>query len=304
MNASHRTLAKDLIGSMKTMRSLSVLACLILLLGSSASVRAGSPWRSLARIVSPKPMTQPIDNNDPASYQNGLEQMKNDPVNGQSAAADLQEQPGSLQNSISGLAVAGKSKSMIDLGQESDDQGDFLATDLFRRPEIRQLLGDEPRFIYDSAQRPDPMVVPWVRRAAIYKELSARAKDAIDAEDFQSAAELYVRIINMNDERYNDVARACLAEIQAREQDVQMAAVEALQAPEKEPVIELPAWVADNTTGVIIEPGSGVCLIGDFMLAEGQTLPNYPDVKIATIEQKRVVYQIKDQSFEVKLDKE
>lgn len=196
-------------------------------------------------------------------------------------------------------AKSGGDAKTLDLGRESDENEPLLATNLFKRPEILQLLGDAPRFIYNPLERPDPMVVPWVRRAAIYKELSALAEKMTADKKFDEAVVLYQRILALNDERYNGIARAKLVAIAELQNASALAALNATRATE--PPVVLPAWVQDNTTGVIISRERDMCLVGNYMLHVGDSVPDYPDVKVATIAQSKVVYKIKNKSFEVSL---
>jgi hypothetical protein len=39
--------------------------------------------------------------------------------------------------------------------------------------------------------------------------------------------------------------------------------------------------------------------VGDFLLKVGDSIPNYPEVKIAAIQKENVTYQISGQSFDV-----
>lgn len=187
----------------------------------------------------------------------------------------------------------------LDLGHESEENEALLATNLFKRPEILQLLGDAPRFIYNPRERPDPMVVPWVRRAAIYKELSSLAEKLASEKKFDAAVVLYQRILALNDERYNGIARAKLVAIAEMQNASALAALNATRT--MEPPVVLPAWVQDNTTGVIISRERDMCLVGNYMLHVGDAVPDYPDVKVATIAPSKVVYIIKNKSFEVTL---
>ena len=40
-------------------------------------------------------------------------------------------------------------------------------------------------------------------------------------------------------------------------------------------------------------------LVGDFLLKIGDSIPNYPEVRIATIEKQLVTYEIADEKFNV-----
>jgi len=197
---------------------------------------------------------------------------------------------------------AGKSPGKADLGLEAEDNDTQLATNLFKKPEIRRLLGDSPRFIYDPEDRPDPMLVPWVRRSAIFKELSDLADANLQKGSMDQAVAVYQKILAMNDPRFTMLAQAKLAEIAQKQNKAAVDASKAAKAVEEK--VELPAWVQDNTSGVIIQPGSEQCLVGEFMLRVGETLPNYPEIRIASIQEKTVTYQIKNKTFVVNLNQE
>ena len=64
------------------------------------------------------------------------------------------------------------------------------------------MLGENPRFIYDISEKPDPMLVPWVRRSAVYRELNSQALVLESANDVRGAAEVYGRIMDLKDPRF------------------------------------------------------------------------------------------------------
>ena len=94
---------------------------------------------------------------------------------------------------------------------------------------------------------------------------------------------------------------------EAEEKKAQEAEKVAAQAEGKKPAeekIELPDWVRDNTTGVIVSDAENLCLVGESLLKVGDAVPNYPDVHVASIAGQGVTYQVKQKSFDVPLNPE
>lgn len=223
---------------------------------------------------------------------------------GSAALALLKMTSGTAESVSATVAKAGQAAAedakAVSLGRECDENEALLATNLFKSKDMRRLLGDEPRFIYNPEERPDPMIVPWVRRAAIYKELSSLADSFTGLGQFDKAVELYQRILQLDDPRYNAEVHAKLTAIAEKQNAKAMAVMQASHPVEER--IDLPPWIHDNTTGVIVSPGREMCLVGEYMLHIGDTVPNYPDVRVATISQHKVTYQIRNRSFEVVLN--
>lgn len=303
--------------NIKPMR-LALLLCLPALLAASA--RAESAWSRIARVISPRDrVAQAVATTTQTSAsQAGAqgvtvikgvadEELLSTSTQATAPAASHASVPlKGIEQYLAKLGITLSSNTSqddqkTDLGRESEEDEAMLATDLFKQDGLRRLLGDEPRFIYDPAERPDPMLVPWVRRAAIFKEFSEVAEALVKHGDLDKAIEVYKRILDLHDLRFTPLVQAKLQEIALKQAKVIELSASQQGLVEK---IELPAWIHDNTTGVITAPGQDVCLIGDDMLHVGQTVPNYPFVKIATITPKQVVYEIKGKTFEVKLNDE
>lgn len=188
----------------------------------------------------------------------------------------------------------------MDLGLESEDTAALQARTVMNTPEMLRLLGENPRFTYDATGLQDPMLVPWARNAAIFKELSEQAEALMSEGELDRAAEVYQRILALNDSRYTMLATAKLTEIAGRQNAVALEVL-AQQEVVVELPPELPIWVQENTTAVIVSSDSPICMVGEYMLTVGETLPNYPEVKVASIEDDRVFYQVRNQTFEVEL---
>jgi hypothetical protein len=203
-----------------------------------------------------------------------------------------------------GLPSAGigtRGRVQINLGSEADERT-TKTLDLFQDPSVMRMLGETPRFVYDAADRPDPMIFPPVRNAAIFAELSLRAEKLMEENKLVDAVVLYDRIVKLEDPRYLAQARDKRAAIMAMIEESQRPADIVLEMP-VEVVIELPAWVSENTKGVIAGDGgsASICLVGDSLLKAGDVVPSYPNVRVVEITKEKVVYEISDQRFEVKV---
>ena len=65
-----------------------------------------------------------------------------------------------------------------DLGKELEEP-EKPATLFKTQEDVRKLLGDEPRFVYSPRNLPDPMIIPWVRRDVIVREMMEAAQEKI-----------------------------------------------------------------------------------------------------------------------------
>jgi hypothetical protein len=188
------------------------------------------------------------------------------------------------------------------LGLESDDKPAASATDLMKNPEIQRLLGDRLRFTYDSNGLQDPMMVPWVRNAAIFGELNAAAEAAVQANQLDKATEFYKRVLALGDARYTDVVTGKLTEIAGKKNAQAMALLASNPQAAVDLPVELPNEVRESTTAVLVGSGQPPqCLVGSDMLGVGQTVPKFPNVRVASIEKDKVVFQVKNKTFEVNL---
>lgn len=299
---------------------LRVLTALMLALLVTGPLEADSPWSRLTKIISndpaaPRGRAQQVANGAVAVQQSGDAIMAPAavPNEGQPTVVGSETQMAALNAPngfpvvqpnaapATGLAMEGKGDTLIDLGRESEEDA-TSATDLFKNPEMLRLLGDAPRFVYDPAGKQDPMLVPWVRNAAIYSELSTKAEELISAGDIDGAVAVFNRIVAMGDPRFSAAVQARLAELNAQRQSAAIQLAQAGAAAEAK--IELPNWVVENTTGVIVSPGEEMALVGDHMLKVGDALPNYPEVQVAGIQVDKVTYTVQDKAFEVELKEE
>jgi hypothetical protein len=289
-------------------RAISRAGILLALAALVFPARAESGWSRLAKILSPgvpaqrsaTPASRPPAA-APAEVAGVPDEQSNGVAGGNQQVAALGQTGGVALPTPTdgGNPAVNQFGKQMDLGLESEDGGALTATDLFKKAEIRRLMGENPRFTYQAGDLQDPMLVPWARNAAIFTELSTLADDFLKQKQFDKAAELYKRILGLNDARYHALALARLGEIAGLNEKAR-AALAARDVAAEGPV-ELPAWVHDNTTAVIVSPGQNLCLVGEYMLAVGETLPNYPEVSVAAIDKDKVLYRVKSRTFEVSL---
>lgn len=215
-----------------------------------------------------------------------------------------------------GLAGGG-SESTIFLGKESDpDPG---APDLFSGDKFKQYLGENPRFVYDALALPDPMIFPPVRNAAKYQELTSQiaellassnyntwqegwqgGKDEgeIDVAKVREARDLWGRILDMNDARFNQLADRGRAELDAGIREyVRVKGMEPTPGPD--PLVtptpapaELPEEVAVNTQGLIAHATDPLALVGDLLIRRGEEVPGYQGVVVEDVQPGIVIYRV------------
>ena len=312
---------------MRHVKPVLILTCLVLAL--AAGVRAETGWQRLARALSPEARMNP-DTGTEAKTEPQQTQPTAEPPSvpyeqpSEQAAAAAPAKPSTPDELMMQAMINGKQNpasgnpedksdmaGRINFGLESEEPASGGTPDLFKDPEFRRMLGENPRFIYDISEKPDPMLAPWVRRSAVYRELNSQALMLESANDVRGAAEVYGRIMDLKDPRFapkiqNQLMRLALKK-EAEEKKAQEAAKMAAQAEGKKPaeeMIELPDWVRDNTTGVIVSDTENLCLVGESLLRVGDPVPNYPDVHVASIAGQGVTYQLKQKSFDVPLNPE
>jgi len=183
-----------------------------------------------------------------------------------------------------------------DLGKESEEPE--MPETLFRTKEdVRKLLGEEPKFVYDPGDLPDPMIIPWVRREVIVRELIEMAQEKINEGRLQEAKKYL-----------EEVLREYPGSRHIKEAKTELNRVKKMLAegygPEgvRRPQLVLPSWVVSNTSGVIVDkqdPTQSVVLVGDAILQVGDQVPDYDEVVVGEIKEKEVVYQYHGRKFPV-----
>lgn len=313
------------MSSANTVRHMLVAAAFTLLCG--AITHAQSPWSALAQAVTAKTKAEATQKaareqqqlaqaqaDSAQKPQDGKGGLVNDPSLGvshgyQGIKPDTELAAAHVRGAISAIAeklpTIGARDTAPSLGSELEETTSSLAVNLFQDPEIRKLLGDNPRFVYDPAGKSDPMVVPWVRRAAIIKELMARADKELEAGKADRAVSIYKRILDMRDQRFFAAVQLKLSELAKLEQvdAANLVKAQALQSASEK--VDLPVWVHENTVGVLLDKKGGrgaLCLVGEYMLHIGEAIPNYPEITVGAIGEKSVTYRYRNHEFNVELN--
>lgn len=180
----------------------------------------------------------------------------------------------------------------------------------FSNPEFIAALGENPRFVYDAFELPDPMVFPPLQREVIRTELLKLAGEALAASGFaewekkkeapvdvakiEEAIALHTKIFDLGENRYSDEARTQIAYLQAA-----IAEIEGLRIPTgggdppavpAEPV--LPDEIVEYTVGIIAHPTDPMVLNGDVLLRKGDVLPHYTNVTVDDVIAGTVFYRV------------
>ena len=184
----------------------------------------------------------------------------------------------------------------VDLGKESEEPE--MPETLFRTEEdVRKLLGEEPKFVYNPRDLPDPMIIPWVRREVIVRELIDMAQEKIKEGYLQEAKKYLEEILKeYPGSRHIKEARTQLNQVK------KMLAEGYGPEGVRRPRVVLPAWVVSNTSGVIVDqqdPTQSIVLVGDAILQVGDKVPDYDEVAVDQIKEKEVIYLYNGRKFPV-----
>lgn len=183
----------------------------------------------------------------------------------------------------------------MDFGREVDEP--TTVRWLFKEDDnVRELLGLHPRFVYNPKDKPDPMVIPWIRREIMAKELLNEALTLLNQRKLHEARKLLAMIV----ENYKESKSYAQAVQELEKVDKTMQQQPGIT--DTQPQIVLPPWIYDNIKGIIFDPDMPVVLIGEDTLTLGDKLSRYPDVMIDKITENSVVLKYKDQFFTIKLE--
>lgn len=212
-------------------------------------------------------------------------------------------------------------ESTLDLGSELDEPE--AIPDIFKDENNRRLLGDNPKFLYDANDRPDPMVFPPMRRAAIAKHLfeevelilkesKTSPRGSANPELARTVFPLLEQIKDLGDERFVALAETKIQEVNTA-LNVGSATTSVVvdgtgssegEMPAAEPV--LPDWIRGNTKALVAMSNNPMCLIGDEAVRLGEQVPKYEQVVVVSIEDNKVVFEVsnasKSKRFDVELE--
>lgn len=198
---------------------------------------------------------------------------------------------------------AAADKDSASLPMENREIGEILTPRALLKdsPALQKLLGEAPTFIYDPANRPDPMLIPWTRARVMYAELNTIAEQAIAQKDWKMAEIAYRHMLaNLNEPGVREKAEAGLEKLgqlaaQSEGGQTGIGGTFGHQA-------KLPTWIGQNTKAVIIDKAEPMCLVGTYILKTGDTVPRQPvEVTVVKIEPAAVHYKVMDKIFIVKV---
>ncbi len=174
-----------------------------------------------------------------------------------------------------------------------------------RKAELRRLLSaEETTFIYDHANRRDPMLLPWTHyRYTASKEIQSaeRAYGEAELDMAQSSFEGVLRLAARM-EASGFRLKAMTSLIKRAETGLRNISSERKRRADElyrdkvakgqlEP--ELPKWVKDNTEGILFSSENPMCLVGPFVLGVGELVPLQPvNVRVEKIDKLSVTYYV------------
>lgn len=186
----------------------------------------------------------------------------------------------------------------LDFGRELDEPA--TPRWLFEEEDkVRELLGLNPRFIYNPKNLRDPMVIPWIRQNVIAQELFNDIQKLIKEERYDEAIQKLTTIIDsypgtsVYSQAQKELAR--LKSLLAKQETVKQQLAQGQR-------IVLPPWIYENTKGVIWDPEKPVVLVGEYTLGVGEAIPKYPDITVESIQEKVVVFKYKEKLFKVTVE--
>ena len=186
----------------------------------------------------------------------------------------------------------------VDFGREVDEPK--KPRWLFEEEDdVRQLLGLNPRFIYNPKNLRDPMVIPWIRQNVIAQELFNDVRKLVQQERYDEAMQLLTKIIDS----YPGTSVYSQAQKELQKlKNILSKQITAQQQKAGQKRVILPTWVYENTKGVIWDPQRPVVLVGEYTLGVGEAIPKYPSITVERIQKKLVVFKYKEKLFQVTVE--
>lgn len=201
----------------------------------------------------------------------------------------------------------------MEFGSESEETG---VKDIFTDASLKDELY-ENAFIYQSAGIPDPMVFPQIRNDTIFSELWAKHENILkeagirdpkalkqgdrsnldlDLAKIGEALEVLARIKEMNDPRFDEQLNAQIKLVTALTTSVPVGPHDGGTTP-TQPVGTAPCPLPDqlrSQLSFVIATGdeNAYCLIGDYMVRAGETVPEFDEVRVISIAPGKVIFEI------------
>ena len=157
---------------------------------------------------------------------------------------------------------------------------------------VDRLLGNEPRFVYNSMYKPDPMLVPWIRAEQEAKELLTKATELFQGGDPDGAKKLYDKVIlRFPNTTWSNTA---IIEIEKINKNEKGADAKAKDIP------ILPTKIKTELSAILWDETKPLVVIGDDILTTGDTVPQ-TNVIIKRIDKQSVVFSVNGQDIPVEL---
>jgi len=189
------------------------------------------------------------------------------------------------------------------LGREVDEPD--RPASLFDDPRrVRALLGEDPGYVYVPAGNA-PMIVPWGRERVMAAELVAEAQQLLAEGKLDEALVKVNQVLEKFPKA--EGARQALELRNQIERRMVAAGPTTGEAPVAFTPVSLPPWVEQNTRGVMFDktaPKGSTVLIGDYVLAAGDSIPNYPGIRIKEIAERLVVFDFQGEQFRLQVEGE
>jgi hypothetical protein len=179
-----------------------------------------------------------------------------------------------------------------DIGKEMEEPKSPIK--LFQsEQDIERLLGTKPRFVYDPKDYPDPMIIPWIRRDVLVREILDVARKQAAKGNFAAAKELLTRALkDYPDSRHITAVQDEIKKIEEMER-------KGITGVGQQEVVLLPSWVASHTNGILWSEEKPLVLVGDVLLSEGDEVPRYVGVTVKKINKQEVEFSFKGRTFPV-----
>jgi hypothetical protein len=210
---------------------------------------------------------------------------------------------------------------LLNFGLEAEEGG---AKDLFKEEQFVKMLGADPQFIYAAAGVADPMIFPPIRNEAIRNELWGRHEQLLqqagldpkrlgksetgrEPEPGQFNSALVMDAIGLLDQILNRVGDGLVGVTLVSQQKgmledlVQAPGLETGPTPPEGPAptpvpedpCELPGEIKSNLNGIVASGDqNALCLIGDYMVRLGETVPDYDNVRVVEINPGEVKFEV------------
>jgi len=201
----------------------------------------------------------------------------------------------------------------LEEGDPADTRID-AATPVLGIEGLRRLLGETPDFVYDHRGHRDPMLLPWTHFQGTAAQTLYDAQVALQTGNLEGAEKGFNEVRRIG--RWLDANGFLLSAMKKTlekalgglrsVEEKRLKTIEeeyARMVAEGEAVPELPPWVAANTRAVLYSTDLPLCLVGPYVLAQGEAVPLQPvEVTVEKIEPMAVTYRVQGDTFVISLE--